>query len=64
MKEEFEEKLTLILEDFDRNKTGDMKLFVKRIIDASEEYMKPIIVRERNTAVIEFLKNGLNKFEA
>ena len=58
-KEEFIEKLTEILEDFDENREVDMKYYLDDIFAASEIYFSAVIAEERENAIKEFLIDQL-----
>ena len=60
-KEQFLQKITLILEDFDSNREVDMKYFLDDIYSASEIYFADVIKEEREKAIKEYLVEQLKR---
>lgn len=60
-KSQFIKRLTLILEDFDQNKTADMEHYLDEIYSASEIFFADVIKEEQKKAVKAFLAENLRR---
>ena len=60
---ELRKKIGLILEDFDSNKTTDMKIYIDNLINAMELYISKNLEKEIRNGIVEDLVIEIRKLK-
>ena len=60
---ELRKKIGLILEDFDDNKTTDMKIYIDNLINAMELYISKNLEKEIRNGIVEDLVIEIRKLK-